>query len=214
MSWALSFVYECRKWRCAPGCSAWLGALETAEDPGRPSVRRELETSLAIVPPSYWRGAADCRAPWKPAALVSVVSGSDSVDCEAMESFDRLRALLAATDCPVCGRPIDPARIRILAQRDDLTFVELPCLACGVVALGMVTVAPEPIPRRYGEFTAADEARFAGRPPISADDLLAAHELLASWQGDLRGLLGDGPPRASGSDGGSAGAGAGSEGDR
>lgn len=113
-----------------------------------------------------------------------------------MEPLDRLRALLAATSCTVCGRPIDPARIRILAQRDDLTFVELPCRACGVVALGMVTFVDEPSPSprrrlRYGEFTAADEARFADRPPISADDVLAVHELLSSWRGDLRSLLGD-----------------------
>ncbi|HWP61954.1 MAG TPA: hypothetical protein VNO86_00570 [Candidatus Binatia bacterium] len=109
-----------------------------------------------------------------------------------MESLDRLRALLAATPCTVCGRPIDPGRIRILAQREDLTFVELPCRACGVVAVGMVTFVGEPSrPSRYGEFTAADEARFAHRPPISADDVLAAHELLSSWHGDLRGLLGD-----------------------
>ncbi len=114
-----------------------------------------------------------------------------------MESFDRLRALLAATDCTVCGRPIDAARIRILAERDDCTFVELPCRHCGVVALAMVTIGGEAPRRRYGEFTAADEARFAGRPPISADDVLAAHELLAAWQGDLRGLLGDGSTRPS-----------------
>ncbi|MER3417846.1 MAG: hypothetical protein C4343_01745 [Chloroflexota bacterium] len=118
-----------------------------------------------------------------------------------MESFDRLRALLAATDCVVCGRPIDPARIRILAERDDATFVEFACLGCGVVALAMVTIAGEPVSRRYGEFTAADEARFADRPPISSDDVLAAHELLAEWRGDLLGLIGAGrnrPPRRSG----------------
>ncbi len=109
-----------------------------------------------------------------------------------MEPFDRLRAILAATHCTLCGRPIDPARIRILAEREGLTFVELPCLRCGIVALGLVTFVEgdgDRPRRRHGEFTAADEARFAGRPPISADDVLAAHEFLAGWRGDLRGLL-------------------------
>lgn len=109
-----------------------------------------------------------------------------------MESFDRLRAILAATHCTLCGRPIDPARIRILAEREGLTFVELPCLRCGIVALGLVTFVEgdgDRPRRRYGEFTAADEARFADRPPIGADDVLAAHEFLADWRGDLRGLL-------------------------
>jgi len=113
-----------------------------------------------------------------------------------MESFDRLRAILAASHCTVCGHPIDPARIRILAEREDLTFVELPCPRCGVVALGMVTFAGEPPRRRYGEFSAADEARFAGQPPISADDVLDAHVFLAGWHGDLRSLLGESPGRS------------------
>jgi hypothetical protein len=110
-----------------------------------------------------------------------------------MHADERLRALLAATGCTVCGGPLETSRIRILAERDDLAFAELPCRSCGSATLAMITGARSAEPRidvsGPGELTAADEARSAGRPPVDEHDVRAMHELLRAHRGDLRSLL-------------------------
>jgi hypothetical protein len=113
-----------------------------------------------------------------------------------MHAHERLRALLAATGCTACGGPLEAGRIRVLAERDDLAFVELPCASCGSTALAIVTGAPSGEPlvdvSGTGELSSADEARLAAAPPIDEEDVLAMRRLLHSHRGDLRSLLGSG----------------------
>jgi hypothetical protein len=111
-----------------------------------------------------------------------------------MDPRDHLRPLLDGVGCTVCGALVPAERIRILAHRDDLAFVELGCTACGSTTLGMLVagddasgavldVAP------LGELSPDDEARRAGCGPITSDDVRAARAFLADWRGDLVGLL-------------------------
>ncbi len=110
-----------------------------------------------------------------------------------MHAHERLRAILAATGCTACGGPLEIGRIRVLAERDDLAFVELPCARCGSAALAMVTTSGSGVPRADiagpGELTAADEARIAGSLPLEMADVLAMRELLDAHRGDIRSLL-------------------------
>ena len=110
-----------------------------------------------------------------------------------MDPRDQLRPLLDGVGCTVCGSLVPAERIRILAHRDDLAFVELSCPGCGSTTLGMLqstadgSVALDLAP--FGELTPADEARRAGSGPITAGDVTAARAFLAGWDGDMVGLL-------------------------
>ena len=113
-----------------------------------------------------------------------------------MDPRDRLRPLLDGVGCTVCGALVPGERIRILAHRVDLAFVELDCPACASATLGML-LAPEDSDADavldvapYGELSAQDEARRAATGPITSDDVQAARTFLARWQGDLVGLIG------------------------
>jgi hypothetical protein len=94
-------------------------------------------------------------------------------------------------DCAVCGRNVPADRIRILASRDDLTFVELTCAACRSESLGMIVGGEADggagVPA-YGEFLPADDARFREALPIDVDDILTVRRLLE--RGDLDELVG------------------------
>ena len=63
----------------------------------------------------------------------------------------------------------------MLARREDLAFLQLDCTACRSTTLGLAAggVMDQP----------------AARPPVSGDDVLDMHELLATWTGDLASLL-------------------------
>ena len=95
-----------------------------------------------------------------------------------MDPLDHLVALPDGLRCSVCDERVPAVRIRILARRDDLTFLEIDCDACGSSTLGFVLDgrSDEPVPAHDGA-------------PVSADDVLDMHQLLAGWHGDIAGLL-------------------------
>ncbi len=95
-----------------------------------------------------------------------------------MDPLDHLRALPDGLRCSVCDERVPATRIRALARRDDLTFIEIDCDACSSSTLGFVLAGrtDEPAPSHEGV-------------PITGDDVLDMHELLATWRGDLAGLL-------------------------
>ena len=100
-----------------------------------------------------------------------------------MDPRERLRLRSGEMSCSACGSPLTADAMRVLAERDDLAFVELPCRGCGATTLEMI--APDPS-------DASGDARDRSRPtadPIGIDDVLAMRRLLAGWDGDLRALV-------------------------
>jgi hypothetical protein len=96
--------------------------------------------------------------------------------------------------CTACGVPVPTGRIRILARRDDLAFIQLDCEACGSAALGLLMdspaaggeqildVAGDPVP-------AGGRTRGSTLRAISQADVDAIRDDLAAWDGDLVGWL-------------------------
>lgn len=112
-----------------------------------------------------------------------------------MDRHDPLRSLLDGTGCTVCGGRLDTARSRVLAEREDLVFVELPCASCGASSLGMITrTADGPAPVDLGDPPTglAIDAGGTSAPPIDEADVREMRRLLAAHRGDLRSLL-EGP---------------------
>jgi hypothetical protein len=124
-----------------------------------------------------------------------------------MDPRDRLRDSLAGVGCTACGAAVPAHRIDVLAEREDLAFVQFRCVACGSDALGLVVqggtsaeAPPAADTARYGEFGPADELRLTG-PAIDGDDVRRMQTFLERYRGDLRTLV-DG---AGGSQAGGAG---------
>ena len=95
-----------------------------------------------------------------------------------MDPLDHLLALPDGHPCSVCEERVPAARVKLLAWRDDLAFLQIDCGSCFSSTLGFMLGwrADEPVERPI-------------RAAISTDDVLDMHQLLASWRGDLTGLL-------------------------
>ena len=112
-----------------------------------------------------------------------------------MDPSGRPRSIPDGATCTACGAPVPTGRIRILATRDDLAFLELVCDDCGSAALGMLlTTAGHDdghVLDVVGDGPAtASHSSFAGRGrPIDAGVVVALRLDLAAWQGDLVGWL-------------------------
>ena len=113
-------------------------------------------------------------------------SGPNGYTPVRMDPLDHLLALPDGLRCTVCDERVPATRIRLLAWRDDLAFLQIDCNACASTTLGFV----------LGGRSEAAEAKPA-RDPISSDDVLDMHQFLATWRGDLAALLrSDGRGRA------------------
>ena len=107
----------------------------------------------------------------------------------------------------------------MLAQRDEIAFVQLVCFTCQIQTLALVTgvqaLGEEPI--GGGEAGAASSAEasenepFRAGPAITEDDVLEMHAFLAKYDGGIEGLLSR-PDEDAGDDRGSSSSGEGSAG--
>jgi hypothetical protein len=105
-----------------------------------------------------------------------------------------LTSELAAFSCAACGQPYGEAQVRLIAQREELYFVDLSCPHCGSQAVAIVTIQIDGEP---GAMEVAQDARreepvvrtVDGAPSITVDDVLDAHALLRDFEGDLDELV-------------------------
>jgi hypothetical protein len=107
---------------------------------------------------------------------------------------DRPLMLPDGAACTACGAAVPAGRIRILARRDDVAFVELACPGCGSAAVGLLI--PEPGPGGASFLDVAADTPMSSQAsarrtvrPINAADVAAIRNDLAAWHGDLVGWL-------------------------
>ena len=115
-----------------------------------------------------------------------------------MDPREDLDSLAGGVDCAACGSFLPTDRVRVLARRDDISFVEIDCPACRSESLGIVIVDDRggDVAAAYGEFGPPDEERFREALPIGPADVHLVHDLLAT--DGLRALVGRPEPPASG----------------
>ena len=114
-----------------------------------------------------------------------------------MDPRDDLDSLAGGVDCAACGNFVPADRIRVLARRDDISFVEIDCPACRSESLGIVIGDDHGgLAAGYGEFGPDDRDRFHEALPIGPDDVHHVHDLLA--RGGLAALVGRTDPPAGG----------------
>jgi predicted RNA-binding Zn-ribbon protein involved in translation (DUF1610 family) len=128
-----------------------------------------------------------------------------------MDGPDWLRTQLTSFTCPACGRRYRGSKVRLLAERDGLFFVDLDCAQCGSHTVAIVTVeidesqalitdisdlnlSPDELPEHLGE------PLPVGAAPVTADDVLEMHEFLAAFKGDARKLLSPASQRTDGAE--------------
>ena len=128
-----------------------------------------------------------------------------------MDPRDDLDSLADGVDCAACGQFVPTDRIRVLARRDDIAFVEIHCPGCRSESLGIVIASDEDDGTDedgsamdgavgpghvYGEFGPRDRERFREALPIGTADLDLVHDLLA--RGGLAALVDGSEPPAAG----------------
>jgi transcription elongation factor Elf1 len=123
-----------------------------------------------------------------------------------MDSPDWLRTQLTTFTCPACGRRYRGSKMRLLAEREGLFFVDLDCSRCGSHTVAIVTVELDDseVTIEVSDVVGEDEIEHLGEPlpvgaaPVTADDVLEMHQFLARYQGNLGELIETGPTGSGG----------------
>jgi len=111
-----------------------------------------------------------------------------------MDAESWLTSELASFGCAACGQAYGQGHIRLIAQREELFFVDLSCDHCGSQAVAIVTIQVdgETATLEGGELVRVEEDdldAIAEGPPVSADDVLDIHDFLEGFQGDVHQLM-------------------------
>jgi hypothetical protein len=114
-----------------------------------------------------------------------------------MDGAEWLRTQLTSFGCAACGQPYEAGRIRVLAERDGLFFVDLACARCETQAVAIITIQvddDDDPSAEVGELDLVDAVALISdipepAPPISADDVLDVRNALADFQGDVHDLM-------------------------
>jgi len=111
-----------------------------------------------------------------------------------MDAESWLTSELASFGCAACGQAYGQGHIRLIAQREELFFVDLSCDHCGSQAVAIVTIQidGDRATLEGGELVRVDEPdpdEVPDPPPVSADDVLDAHRLLDDFHGDVYQLI-------------------------
>jgi hypothetical protein len=123
-----------------------------------------------------------------------------------MDPRDDHDSLGGGVDCAACGVAVPTERIRVLARRDDIAFVEIHCPSCRSESLGIVIASDDRTHddlgvavgpgQAWGEFGPDDEERFRTASPIGPADVDVVRGLLA--RGGLEALVGRREPPTAG----------------
>lgn len=97
--------------------------------------------------------------------------------------------------CSVCGTRFRRSGLRVVRREDDVWQISARCPSCEKVTLLMVKLDASGVVSDV-ELSQEEQERFAGAPPINADDVLAISAFLADFDGDFKTLFAryDAPP--------------------
>lgn len=110
-----------------------------------------------------------------------------------MDAESWLTSELASFGCAACGQAYGQGHIHLIAQREELFFVDLSCDHCGSQAVAIVTIQIDGDTATLdgGEIVRVepDPGAAPDGPPVSADDVLDVHDLLDDFDGDVHQLI-------------------------
>jgi hypothetical protein len=111
-----------------------------------------------------------------------------------MDAEGWLTSELATCACAACGQPYGESQVRLIAQREELFFVDLACPHCGSQAVAIVSIQLDDDvalieSQRVVPSTADRRDEDGSSPAISVDDVIDVHALLSTFDGDIEQLM-------------------------
>lgn len=99
------------------------------------------------------------------------------------ESF--IKKLISSIKCGSCGQHYEESHIEIIERNDELWFIKVICSSCHVSCVVAAIVREENQPKLVTDLTEPEIEKFKHMKGIDENDLLAMHDFLKGFDGDL-----------------------------
>ena len=100
-----------------------------------------------------------------------------------------IRQIVAHVTCAVCGHHFGTSDIQVVGRRDQVWAMRVRCRECRSEALLLAVVNETGTRSTYTDLTPDEWARFEQGIPVSVDDVIAMHQFLEKYDGDLSEIL-------------------------
>ncbi len=100
-----------------------------------------------------------------------------------------IRQIVAHVTCAVCGKHFGTSDIQVVGRRDQVWAMRARCRECRSEALLLAQVSETGTRSTYTDLVPEEWARFDQAPPVSFDDVIAMHQFLDKYEGDLTEIL-------------------------
>ena len=90
-------------------------------------------------------------------------------------------SLKLLSSCPICKAQYNPVRANVIEEREDSHLIHIQCERCSSAVVATVVTSGSGGATSVGlvtDLTADDVLTFKDAEPVSADDVLEAHEAL------------------------------------
>jgi hypothetical protein len=110
--------------------------------------------------------------------------------------FPRSGGIGISTNCPVCGNAYDFRKVQVIQEVEGSVLMYIVCATCASAYLAMMSFGPHGL-KLAGVMTdlaSGEVRRFEAEPrPVTADDVLSAHELVNDESHFFKSLSEPGP---------------------
>lgn len=100
-----------------------------------------------------------------------------------------IRQIAAHVTCAVCNHHLRANDIELIGKRENVWAMRVHCRECQTKALLLAVVSHGTARPFDTDLVPEDWERFESSPPISADDVIAVHEFIQSYDGDFSDIL-------------------------
>jgi hypothetical protein len=100
-----------------------------------------------------------------------------------------IRQISARVTCGTCGHHFGARDIEPIGKRDNVWALRVNCRECHTKALVLAVVNQGTARQVHTDLLPEDWDRFKDSPPITLDDVIATHEFIQDYSGDLTDIL-------------------------
>ena len=100
-----------------------------------------------------------------------------------------IRQIVAHVTCAVCGHHFGVSDIQVIGRREHIWAMRVNCRECRTQALLLAVVNEQGTQSIYTDLSPDEWKHFKDAAPISANDVIATHEYLESYDGDFSDIL-------------------------
>ncbi len=110
---------------------------------------------------------------------------------EPLNKNEIIEKIARRLKCSTCGRHYKPYDFQVIEEHDHLAVMKIMCRDCRKQSVVLAVVQRRKVRPIYSELEPDEWQRFRTLRPLSHDDVINMHRIMAQYEGDFGDVLED-----------------------